>query len=461
MKKNLGLICYLSVFLIVEFLFGYFILETRSIFLEKTVQSGEYLSQSYVEKISTRLEEYIFAVELAGQYLQEMEESGVPAGEQQQWLSNYCEKVTEKFGDNVLDFYAVINGSIVATHPWPGDGDYAYHAKSWYYQSAVDPGTVVFSDLYEDAVTRQNVFTISLALDDPKNVIALDVYLASENWMGFTDLPEGYGLFVYDSQATLAYSLGRSYLIEFPMEEYIALQQSEKNTIHCEKAVSANYNLFLCALENGWSVIVAIPSQNLVSDEHMFLMDVGLRLNILNVAIVIVFLIRNELTKRKRNQDTLTGLMNKSYFMKCVRDKLKRGDGVLLMIDLDNFKALNDNYGHDCGDQVLQQVAVLLEASFRKTDCIGRFGGDEFIVFLDMSLPQSILEHKSLELIRQTDTLAQAYPRSGLSMSIGGCRCKKGDKYTAVFKWADQALYSVKSHGKGSYAMYSETTQKA
>ena len=72
MKKTVGLICYISVFLIVEFLFGYFILETRRIFLDKTAQTGQFLAQSYVEKIDTQLSDYVFSVELAGQYHQEM-----------------------------------------------------------------------------------------------------------------------------------------------------------------------------------------------------------------------------------------------------------------------------------------------------------------------------------------------------------------------------------------------------
>lgn len=459
MKKNAGLICYLSLFLIVEFIFGYFILETRSIFLEKTVQTGQYLAQSYVEKIETRLEEYIFSVELAGQYLEEMNDAGADDGALQQWLKSYSVKIEKKFGDNTLDFYTVLDHTLIGANPWAGDDSYDYRSKSWYYEAVrAEAGTIVFSDLYQDAVTGQDVFTISTALTSSENVVALDVYLSNEDWLGFSDLPEDYGIFLYGSQATLAYSMGRSCLMDFPEEEYAALQEDrESDTIHYKKAVGEDYNLYLCALDNGWSVIVAIPSENLVSQEHVFLMDVGLRLNILNVVIVIVFLIKNELSKKKHNLDTLTGLLNKSYFMKCTRKKLKKSDGVLLMIDLDNFKQLNDNYGHDCGDRVLQQVAALLDSCFRKTDYIGRFGGDEFIVYVDAPLSDRVLDAKAQELMEKIGALARQYPRSSLSVSIGGSRCKKGDKYSEVFKRADKSLYSVKGRGKSGYAMYAKT----
>lgn len=95
MKKTVGLICYISVFLIVEFLFGYFILETRRIFLEKTAQTGQFLAQSYVEKIDTQLSDYVFSVELAGQYLQEMNAAGASNEEMQQWMKSYCDKIRE------------------------------------------------------------------------------------------------------------------------------------------------------------------------------------------------------------------------------------------------------------------------------------------------------------------------------------------------------------------------------
>ena len=125
----------------------------------------------------------------------------------------------------------------------------------------------------------------------------------------------------------------------------------------------------------------------------------------------------------------------------------------MLIADLDNFKKLNDSYGHDHGDLVIIQVAEVLQTCFRKTDCIGRFGGDEFIIYVDESLTDEILNAKVREVLRRVTVLSQQYPLSELTVSIGGCRCKKGDKYTEVFKRADEALYKVKSSGKCGFAM--------
>ena len=91
-----------------------------------------------------------------------------------------------------------------------------------------------------------------------------------------------------------------------------------------------------------------------------------------------------------------------------------------------NFKEVNDNYGHDNGDLVLMRVAEVLQSCFRKSDCIGRLGGDEFVIYVDASFADDVLDSKLQEVIYQVVELARRYPMSNLSVSIGGCRCKKG-----------------------------------
>lgn len=99
------------------------------------------------------------------------------------------------------------------------------------------------------------------------------------------------------------------------------------------------------------------------------------------------------------------------------------------------------------------RVAEVLQSCFRKTDCIGRLGGDEFVIYVDASLADDVLNSKVQEVVHQVVALSQRYPLSNLSISIGGCRCKKGDKYSEVFKHADEALYQVKKSGKCGFVM--------
>lgn len=451
LKERLGLIIYITAFLVLEIVFGYYLLESHSLFVESTIRDGSYLAQTQVEKIESRMNDYAFAVTLAGKYLDEMVDANISDAEIEKWMKSYCDKVSDRFGGNVLDLYAVLDGKIVAANPWEGDDSYDYAAKSWYSDAvAATPGTIVFSDLYRDAITGQNVFTMSHELSDADNVVAIDVYITSENWMDFSELPDGYGLLVYDPHLTLAYSIGDTHLISLQED---MMNDDSGQVMHYVGDAKENYNIYVSKLSSGWSVGVAIPDENVVFQNRMFLMNLGLGLNVLNIVIVMVFLTQNIRNSKQLRQDTLTGISNRSYIMKQMRNRLKRSNGTLLLIDLDNFKEVNDNYGHDNGDLVLMRVAEVLQSCFRKSDCIGRLGGDEFVIYVDASFADDVLDSKLQEVIYQVVELARRYPMSNLSVSIGGCRCKKGDKYSEVFKHADEALYQVKKSGKCGFAM--------
>lgn len=445
------MIMYIALFLIVELVFGYFILESRHVFVENSIKHGSYLAQAQVEKIETRMDQFSLSLELAEKYLDDMVDVQTSDMEIQEWMNSYCDKISDGFGDNVLDLYAVLDGRIVAANPWEGDADYDFLSRPWYYEAvAAAPGTVVFSDLYTDAVTGQDVFTMSLALSDVGNVLAMDVYLTSENWMGFSQLPDGYGLQVYDPGQTLAYSIG--YIDLSTIQEDI-LGNASNDVSYYAQSLDKDRDIYVQQLSNGWNVVIAIPSDQLLSREHMILMNLGLGLNILNMVITMVLLIQHLRNSRNLRQDALTGLLNRSCLMKQIGKRLKRSSGTLLIIDLDNFKQVNDNYGHDHGDLVLIQVAEILQSCFRKSDCIGRFGGDEFIIYADAALTDEVLNRKAQEIIRQVTTISQQYPLSDLTVSIGGCRCEKGDKYIDVFKHADESLYEVKHGGKCGFFM--------
>lgn len=450
LKKRLGIILYIAGFFVIEIVFGYFILQSRNIVMKTSIKHGGYLAQAQMEKIETQMEGYAFSVDLAGKYLDEMLDAHMSEAQMQQWMKSYCDKITERFGDNVLDIYAVLNGNIVAANPWEGDDNYDYASKSWYFDAVAAPGTIVFSDLYQDVITGRDVFTMSLALSDSGNVVAIDVYLTSENWMGLSELADGYGLLVYDPHQTLAYSVGYT---DISTVQADILANTTDEISYYEGEVKGNYNLYVCKLSSGWSVVIAIPGENLISPEHMFLMNLGLGLNVLNMVIAMSFLIWHIRNSRYLRQDDLTGLLNKTYLLKQIRKRLKRSSGTLLIADLDNFKKLNDSYGHDHGDLVITQVAEVLQNCFWKADCIGRFGGDEFIIYVNESVTDNILNDKVQAVIEQVGELSRQYPLSDLTISIGGCRCKKGDKYSEVFKRADEALYRVKKCGKCGFVI--------
>ena len=132
-------------------------------------------------------------------------------------------------------------------------------------------------------------------------------------------------------------------------------------------------------------------------------------------------------------------------------------NAVLLMIDIDNFKQVNDFYGHLSGDVMLTEAARMLQDMFRASDILGRIGGDEFAVFARDALDENVIRNRCRQI---TARLADIdYPNGyRISVSMGiSFYPRHGKDYPTLFSHADAALYHLKKHrGKGGYAVYGE-----
>ena len=164
--------------------------------------------------------------------------------------------------------------------------------------------------------------------------------------------------------------------------------------------------------------------------------------------------------------DKLTKLYNKTTTEKICTMKLKdweEGMSETLMafyiIDLDHFKEVNDTYGHQYGDKVLVEFSNRLRKIFRPNDCVGRFGGDEFIVIIDNLPTTEIIVRKAENIKRIAQELKIEGKTVGISASIGiAIVPPQGTEYETLFKSADEALYQVKESGRNGYRInYAES----
>lgn len=162
----------------------------------------------------------------------------------------------------------------------------------------------------------------------------------------------------------------------------------------------------------------------------------------------------------KAQRDCLTGLYNKATTNSRIEEYLRReGMGkhhALLIIDVDNFKKVNDTLGHLQGDAVIQALADKLHSVFRNTDVIGRIGGDEFLVLIkdlpdDYSLAEKVSELMRVFRLRCGEGERQVT----VSSSIGVARYPEdGSDFLELFRHADSALYHMKKNGKNGYCFY-------
>ncbi|MGV3576988.1 MAG: GGDEF domain-containing protein [Devosia sp.] len=156
--------------------------------------------------------------------------------------------------------------------------------------------------------------------------------------------------------------------------------------------------------------------------------------------------------------DSLTACLNRGAFTAKVETHLSSNigpqTGALLIIDADNFKAINDLHGHDAGDEALTILARSIRSVLRAGDLIGRMGGEEFGVFLP-GVDQGHAEQMA-ERVRRAVQLAQFSPRGqayALTVSIGGAVFEGMTNFTELFHIADQRLYGAKHSGRNQAAI--------
>ena len=175
-------------------------------------------------------------------------------------------------------------------------------------------------------------------------------------------------------------------------------------------------------------------------------------------------------------RDKLTGLLNRRTYdkklnkllqaQKINQEKQKTSDNPqwrqrktgptawLAVLDIDNFKTINDNYGHLFGDEVILMLSQKMKASFRRSDLLFRFGGDEFVIVLE-PIPAE-MARLTLERFRQTVT-DHRFPQIGnIAISIGYAKITENDFPQTILNQADKALYYAKEKGKDRMFSYQE-----
>ena len=165
---------------------------------------------------------------------------------------------------------------------------------------------------------------------------------------------------------------------------------------------------------------------------------------------------QQNMLRQKAERDALTGLLNRQSFEQ-LKERLRNPAKKLafLLVDVDVFKAINDNYGHDVGDQALIKVANLLEDNFRKADYVLRIGGDEFAVIMEkITADKKQIIRDKIDAVNEILKHPQGdFPK--YSVSVGIAFSEQG-YHDELFHQTDTALYHTKENGRCGYTFYDE-----
>ncbi|MBF0536757.1 MAG: GGDEF domain-containing protein [Nitrospirae bacterium] len=217
------------------------------------------------------------------------------------------------------------------------------------------------------------------------------------------------------------------------------------------------------------SVVANTPCRTLVMDEEILLLLVSAShaacRNLLNILAQRLrygtsVISKSNVLRRQfeyyANIDVLTGLYNRRWLGEMFPEIIAKCDNgerplVVIMADIDNFKAYNDTHGHTAGDRALYTVAVSLLGQLRKTDFAVRYGGEEFLVILpDADIKEGCLIAERLRnAVRQTPiVLHDARQLPPLTVSIGVAKMQNGQHPDAIIDSADKAMYRAKNNGR-------------
>ncbi len=353
---------------------------------------------------------------------------------------------------------------------WEPGEDFVVTERDWY-KEGLQHDRFAFGEPYVDAMTGGTCVSISsrLRTGPAVTVLSADVYLdyasqlAKEITSGQVEhaffVTNGSRLILADSDASM---IGMTLSAESESMLYqnvSSLLDEAKTGQHDILGDESVYFVNITAIpDTDWYFVTCMNRNEVLKNLW------GIEFPMLLIAVVasaLLFFLTSLFSKEmssirtKARMDPLTKLLNREGFEDLVRMALaeRPGQGMLMIMDMDNFKLINDQLGHPVGDQVLRKFSSVLENYFnRNKDIVGRLGGDEFAVFVGRDISTKETEgmlNKFISIVHQN--FDSEYPDQKLSTSIGVGLAANNDTYELLYQNADKALYDAKWNGKDRF----------
>lgn len=307
----------------VAVLLGMTIVLVRVKLLQNTQDLGIALAHSYAAEEENSLHTLENSLVMASHYVNEMVAGGGSVQDIQGWLAGYFAKLTHIIGEDAVDFYAVIDGQIVAPNPWNGDDGYDYRAAVWYRPALEADGQPVCSEAYQDAISGQRIVTLSLALEGEGNVLAMDVYIQNPALhRAVEDIPETFSYYLCDRNGLLLYST--SYWSGSPDEQQAhadfllagvadgSLLAYDATFEDPDGVARGAYN---SRMANGWTVVITAPLHAILMGEGNTTISL-MAVVALVVYLTLVFLTVQDMLRRRRMKmaDDTARMLGDSFY---------------------------------------------------------------------------------------------------------------------------------------------------
>lgn len=362
------------------------------------------------------------------------------------------------------------------------------------YYNACMSGEYVISDVeYDDFAKDYTVTTYSPIINGTriKGVVCMSLYMSTLTELSREDELDGRTIYaILNSDGSMTATYGSSSLENgTSIFEYLGGKDSDYSKKLAQNIENGKSGLlkvtvddedkFICYRKmdiNGWYSLEIYSQRYVDRKQQSYYSGAKIVIIKLIVALVVFFLIvvlinlfsqkiytsKSKELQSKAETDLLTGMLNKIATEKHIQEYIdndgKKVPGMLILIDIDNFKKINDTMGHAFGDQVLNTLGHTLSNEFRISDIFGRIGGDEFIIYLKNIPNDDIRDKEAQKLIRFfKDFQAGDYVKYSVGASMGvSMYPKDGVTFDELYKAADKAVYRSKQEGKNQLRFYSD-----
>ena len=362
--------------------------------------------------------------------------------------------------DNIAGAYGYVYGDYIDGHHWVPDASYDPTSRSWYIEAKKNPGELVCVPPYIDAESGKVCLTLSQTLsDDPDSVVAFDIALDT--------IQNGIDKRMQDDSVLYAKIIDRDLkviVISDDHSEALSTYQKPGDILenadtleygsHVIRHNGRSYIVFIESLAIGWDYVCIYDYTKLLGTMGYLYIASGLAIIIFVVIIFIVFrsfLVsqKNMTSLMKRTEiDAMTGIRNRGSGEKLIDQIISDGiPGVLLMLDIDKFKSINDTFGHKIGDQVIISAAHCLQETTRKNDVVMRLGGDEFVCFLYNAQSVKDAELYAKRLFSAIEHIRiDKIPEIRVMVSVGAAYYDGNERidFSELYRRADEKVYESK-----------------
>ncbi|GMQ58338.1 hypothetical protein AN1V17_27330 [Vallitalea sediminicola] len=348
--------------------------------------------------------------------------------------------------------------------------DYDIYKRPWR-ELAASSDKAILTDPYLEYGTSRQVMSIVKALREDNRIIGYvgidirldNIYIIMENYIvgkkGMNFLINRDKEFIYSHVGNDKEDIiFKNKLIE-------NIEILDKDCKEYKKINYKNNTFFIYYKEinlNGWGIIQLIPENDIDQDIKDFLKIMLIIFGIAAISLLIIIIIEGISYKLRENRlkiqartDSLTGSNNRSYFMELAKHefylaKKEERKFNLLMIDIDYFKSVNDNYGHHIGDLVLENMARLSVKSLGNNAIFGRVGGEEFAaIIMDIDEKKAFIAAEDLRGKISNMDITTDKGNISINVSIGLTSMKRSDiQLIEILKRADEAMYEAKKSGR-------------